>query len=141
METLPDKDYNLFVRIGIIRTLVNLRDLELVIDDNIKIDGTKIKKIKNKDGSSKIKLEKSYEVQSEINLIGKTTDEAIFELDKYIDDAYIAHIPVVRIIHGRGTGALKNAVSDFCRKSSVIKSYRLGDFDEGGDGVTVVTFN
>ena len=141
VETLPDKDYNLFVRIGIIRTLVNLRDLELVIDDNIKIDGTKIKKIKNKDGSSKIKLEKSYEVQSEINLIGKTTDEAIFELDKYIDDAYIAHIPVVRIIHGRGTGALKNAVSDFCRKSSVIKSYRLGDFDEGGDGVTVVTFN
>ena len=141
VETLPDKDYNLFVRIGIIRTLVNLRDLELVIDDNIKIDGTKIKKIKNKDGSSKIKLEKSYEIQSEINLIGKTTDEAIFELDKYIDDAYIAHIPVVRIIHGRGTGALKNAVSDFCRKSSVIKSYRLGDFDEGGDGVTVVTFN
>ena len=141
VETLPDKDYNLFVRIGIIRTLVNLRDLELVADDNIKIDGTKIKKIRNKDGSSKIKLEKSYEVQSEINLIGKTTDEAIFELDKYIDDAYIAHIPVVRIIHGRGTGALKNAVSDFCRKSSVIKSYRLGDFDEGGDGVTVVTFN
>ncbi len=141
VETLPDKDYNLFVRIGIIRTLVNLRDLELVADDNIKIEGTKIKRIKNKDGSSRIKLEKSYEVQSEINLIGKTTDEAIFELDKYIDDAYIAHIPVVRIIHGRGTGALKKAVGDFCKKSNIIKSYRLGDFDEGGDGVTVITFN
>lgn len=140
VETLPDKDYNLFVRIGIMRTLVNLRDLELVTDDNIKIDGTKIKKIKNKDGSSRIKLEKSYEIKSEINLIGKTTDEAILELDKYIDDAYIAHIPIVRVIHGRGTGALKNAVSEFCRKSSVIKSYRLGDFDEGGDGVTVVSF-
>ena len=141
VETLPDKDYNLFVRIGIMRTLVNLRDLELIKDDNIKIDGTKIKKIKNKDGSSKIKLEKSYDVKSEINLIGKTTDEAIFELDKYIDDAYIAHIPIVRIIHGRGTGALKKAVQDFCRKSTIIKSYRLGDFDEGGDGVTIVTFS
>lgn len=141
VETLPDKDYNLFVRIGIMRTLVNLRDLELITDDNIKIDGTKIKKIKNKDGSSKIKLEKSYNVKSEINLIGKTTDEAIFELDKYIDDAYIAHIPIVRIIHGRGTGALKKAVQDFCRKSTIIKSYRLGDFDEGGDGVTIVTFS
>lgn len=141
VETLPDKDYNLFVRIGIMRTLVNLRDLELITDDNIKIDGTKIKKIKNKDGSSKIKLEKSYDVKSEINLIGKTTDEAIFELDKYIDDAYIAHIPIVRIIHGRGTGALKKAVQDFCRKSTIIKSYRLGDFDEGGDGVTIVTFS
>ena len=140
VETLPDKDYNLFVRIGIMRTLVNLRDLELVTDNDIKIDGTKIKRIKNKDGSSKIKLEKSYEVKTEINLIGKTTDEAIFELDKYIDDAYIAHIPVVRIIHGRGTGALKNAIQNFCRKSSVIKDYRPGDFTEGGDGVTVVTF-
>lgn len=140
VETLPDKDYNLFVRIGIMRTLVNLRDLELVTDNDIKIDGTKIKKIKNKDGSSKIKLEKSYEVKTEINLIGKTTDEAIFELDKYIDDAYIAHIPVVRIIHGRGTGALKNAIQNFCRKSSVIKDYRPGDFTEGGDGVTIVTF-
>ena len=140
VETLPDKDYNLFVRIGIMRTNVNLRDLELITDEGINIDGTKIKKIKNKDGSSRIKLEKSYDVKTEINLIGKTTDEAILELDKYIDDAYIAHIPVVRIIHGRGTGALKKAVSEFCRKSSVIKSYRLGDFDEGGDGVTVVTF-
>ena len=140
VESLPDKDYNLFVRIGIMRTLVNLRDLELVTSDNIKIDGTKIKKVKNKNGNSSIKLEKSYTVKTEINLIGKTTDEAIFELDKYIDDAYIAHIPSVRIIHGRGTGALKNAVQDFCRKSSVIKEFRLGDFTEGGDGVTIVTF-
>ena len=73
-------------------------------------------------------------------MIGKTTDEAIFELDKYIDDAYIAHIPTVRIIHGRGTGALKNSVHNYCRKSSVIKNYRAGDFTEGGDGVTIVTF-
>ena len=140
VETLPDKDYNLFVRIGIMRTLVNLRDLELVNSENIKVDGTKIKRTTNKDGSSKIKLEKSYNVSTEINLIGKTTDEALLELDKYIDDAYIAHIPVVRIIHGRGTGALKKAVNEFCRKSQIIKNYRPGDFTEGGDGVTVVSF-
>ena len=140
VETLPDKDYNLFVRIGIMRTLVNLRDLELVNSENIKVDGTKIKRTTNKDGSSKIKLEKSYNVSTEINLIGKTTDEALLELDKYIDDAYIAHIPMVRIIHGRGTGALKKAVNEFCRKSQVIKNYRPGDFTEGGDGVTVVSF-
>lgn len=141
VETLPDKDYNLFVRIGIMRTLVNLRDLELVLVDDIKIEGTKIKRTYDKSGGSKIKLEKSYNVGAEINLIGKTTGEAIFELDKYMDDAYIAHIPVVRIIHGRGTGALKNAVKEYCRKSDIIKEYRLGDFNEGGDGVTVVTFN
>lgn len=140
VETLPDKDYNLFVRIGIMRTLVNLRDLELVNSENIKVDGTKIKRTTNKDGSSKIKLEKSYNVSTEINLIGKTSDEALLELDKYIDDAYIAHIPVVRIIHGRGTGALKKAVNEFCRKSQIIKNYRPGDFTEGGDGVTVVSF-
>ena len=140
VETLPDKDYNLFVRIGIMRTLVNLKDLELITNNDITIDGTKVKRIKNKDGSSRIKLEKSYEVKTEINLIGKTTDEAIFELDKYIDDAYIAHIPTIKIIHGRGTGALKNSVYNYCRKSTVIKNYRAGDFTEGGDGVTIVTF-
>lgn len=140
VESLPDKSYNLFVRVGILRTQVNLRDLELVDSYNVKIDGTKIKKTINKDGSSKIKLEKSYNVNSEINLIGKTTDEAILELDKYIDDAYIAHIPFIRVIHGRGTGALKKAVNEFCRKSKIIKNYRPGDFTEGGDGVTVISF-
>lgn len=141
VETLPDKDYNLFVRIGIIRTKVNLRDLELIISDNIEIEGTKIKRTYDKSGGSKIKLEKSYTVSTEINLIGKTTDEALLELDKYIDDACIAHIPSVRIIHGRGTGALKNAVKEYCRKSEVIKDYRFGDYNEGGDGVTVVTLS
>lgn len=140
VESLPDKSYNLFVRVGILRTQVNLRDLELVDSYNVKIDGTKIKKTINKDGSSKIKLEKSYNINSEINLIGKTTDEAILELDKYIDDAYIAHIPFIRVIHGRGTGALKKAVNEFCRKSKIIKNYRPGDFTEGGDGVTVISF-
>lgn len=140
VETLPDKDYNLFVRVGIMRTSVNLKELELINTYDIQIEGTKIKRTFNKNGSSKIKLEKSYAVNTEINLIGKTTDEAIFELDKYIDDAYIAHIPMIRIIHGRGTGALKKAIGDFCKKSPLISEYRNGNFNEGGDGVTIATF-
>lgn len=140
VESLPDKDYNLFIRIGIMRTLVNIRDLELIESDNLKIDGVKIKRTYNKSGSSKIKYEKSHTVATEINLIGKTTDEAILELEKYIDDAYIAHVPSVRIIHGRGTGALKRAIQEFCRKSPIISEYRSGNFDEGGDGATIATF-
>ena len=140
VETLPDKDYNLFVQIGIMKTAVNLKNLELIDDGNVKVDGINIKKTKSKNGMSKIKIEKSYSVSPEINLIGMTTDEAIFLLDKYIDDAYIAHIPYVRIIHGRGTGALKKAVQEYCRKSKIIKKYRLGDFGEGSDGVTIASF-
>ena len=140
VETLPDKNYNLYVRIGIMRTLVNLRTLELVDTDNIKVDGMKIKKTNTNNGTSKIKLEKSYNVKTEINLIGMTTDEASNVLDKYIDDAYIAHIPEVRIIHGRGTGALRHMVNEYCRKRDIIAEYRPGNYNEGGDGATIVTF-
>lgn len=140
VETLPDKDYNLFVRVGIIRTAVNLKDLELINIEDIKIDGTNIKRTYNKNGSSKIKLEKTYTINSEINLIGKTADEAIFELDKYIDDALLSHIPYVRIIHGRGAGILKKAVWKYLKNIPNIKECRLGNYNEGGDGVTIVTF-
>ncbi len=139
VETLPDKNYNLFVRIGIMRTEVNLRELELVETDDIKIDGVKIKRTQNKNGSSKIKFEKSHSVETEINLIGMTTDEASILLDKYVDDAYIAHIPEIRIIHGRGTGALRQMVKEYCRKSKLIVEYRSGDYNEGGDGATIAT--
>lgn len=139
VETLPDKDYNLFVRIGIIRSQVNLRDLELLEENNIKIDNVNIKRTYTKSGSSKIKYEKSHFVSPEINLIGLTVDEAIAKLDKYVDDAYITHLSSIRIIHGRGTGALKHAISEYCRKSSLILDYKLGNFDEGGDGVTIAT--
>ena len=139
VESLPDKDFNLFVRIGIMRTNVNLKDLELVKRETIKIDGMKIKRTTNKNGSAKIKYEKSRSIETEINLIGKTTDEAYLLLDKYIDDAYIAHIPTVKIIHGHGTGALKALVKEYCRKSSLITEYRNGTFGEGGDGATIAT--
>ena len=84
---------------------------------------------------------KSASVSTEINLIGKTTDEAIALLDKYLDDAYIAHLPSVRIVHGKGTGALRNAVQSHLKRCKYVKSYPLGDFGEGDAGVTIAEFN
>ena len=135
VESLPDKDYNLFVRVGDMRLNVNLRDLE-----SVEIENKNIKKISHTTGSSEIKKDKTLNISSEINLIGKTTDEAYVLLDKYLDDAYLSHIPYCRIIHGRGTGALKNMVQNFLRKSKIVKEYRYGEYTEGGDGATVVTF-
>ena len=79
-------------------------------------------------------------ISSEINLLGKTVDEALSELDKYLDDAYLAHLPSVRIVHGKGTGALRNAVHSHLRKMKNIDNFRLGEFGEGDAGVTIATF-
>lgn len=91
-------------------------------------------------GSGKIKMNKSASVSTEINLIGMMTDEAIAKLDKYLDDAYIAHLPSVRIVHGKGTGALRNAVHQHLKRLSYVKSYKLGEFGEGDAGVTIAEF-
>ena len=85
-------------------------------------------------------MSKSPSISPEVNLIGMTTDEAIPELDKYLDDAYLAHLPQVRVVHGRGTGALKNAVHKHLKKLKYVKDFRLGVFGEGDSGVTIVTF-
>ena len=85
-------------------------------------------------------MSKSLSVSTELNLLGKTTDEAISLLDKYLDDAYLAHMPSVRIVHGKGTGALRNAVHNHLKRLKYVKSYRLGEFGEGDSGVTIVTF-
>ncbi len=137
VETLPDRNYNLFVRIGIVKTLVNLRELELIKTNNIRIEGMEIKEYHEQ---SKIKYEKSQTISSEINLIGMTTDEALITLDKYLDDAYLSNIPSCRIIHGRGTGVLKKSIHSHLKKIDFISEYRLGEYNEGGDGVTVITF-
>ena len=139
VETLPDKDYNLFVRVGILRINVNLRDLELINDDdiNIEVENLTIKKSQN---STKIKIEKSNAVESSINIIGMNTDEATIVVDKYLDDCVLSHLPFARIIHGRGSGALKKAVHELLRKSPLVKDFRLGQFGEGQDGVTIVNF-
>ena len=91
-------------------------------------------------GSGKIKMSKSASVGIELNLLGKTSDEAVSELDKYLDDAYIAHLPSVRIVHGKGTGALRKAVHNYLRRCKIVDEYHLGEFGEGDAGVTIVTF-
>ena len=134
VSTLPDAKGNLFVQMGILRSQVNIRDLEK-LDDTVITGGNF-----SKTGSGKIKMSKSASVSTEINLLGKTVDEAIMELDKYLDDAYIAHLPSVRIVHGKGTGALRKGVHNYLRHQKHVKSYRLGEFGEGDAGVTIVEF-
>ena len=122
------------MQMGILRSQVNLKDLER-LDEEV-ISGPAFKKT----GSGKIKMSKSATVSTEINLLGKTVDEALTELDKYLDDAYLAHLPSVRVVHGKGTGALRKAVHNYLRRQKHVASYRLGEFGEGDAGVTIVTF-
>jgi DNA mismatch repair protein MutS2 len=135
ISTLPNGKGDLFVQMGILRSQININDLELI--DEPVITGPNL----NKTGSGKIKMSKSATISPELNLIGKTVDEALSMLDKYLDDAYLSHLPQVTIIHGRGTGALKNAVHAYLKKTKYVKTYRIGSFGEGGQGVTVVEFN
>lgn len=133
VHTLPNAKGDLFVQMGILRSQVNIRDLVL-------LETPSPKKNYGKTGSGKLKMSKSISVSPEINLIGKTVDEAIAVLDKYLDDAYIAHLPSVRIVHGKGTGALRNAVQAHLRKQSYIASFHLGEYGEGDAGVTIAEF-
>lgn len=133
VSTLPNSKGELFVQMGIIRSNVNLSDLEL-------LEEKPAAEKNNNTNSSKIRMSKTISITPEINLIGKKVDEALPLLDKYLDDAYLSHLPKVTIIHGMGTGALKNAVQAHLKKAKYVKSYRLGDFGEGGVGVTIVEF-
>ena len=134
VHSLPNAKGDLFVQIGILRSQVNIKDLVLIED------AAPGSKKYAKTGAGKLKMNKSASVSTEINLIGKTVDEAIPELDKYLDDAYLAHLEKVRVVHGRGTGALRNGVHQHLRKLKYVKSFHLGEFGEGDSGVTIVTF-
>lgn len=146
VSTLPNAKGDLYVQMGILRSLVNIKDLELL--DEASVTGPGLEsggkgggKFGGKNtGSGKIKMSKSFSVSPEINLIGLTVDEAIPQLDKYLDDAYLAHLPQVRVVHGRGTGALKAGVHRHLKKLKYVKEFRLGEFGEGDTGVTIVTF-
>lgn len=135
VHSLPNARGDLYVQMGILRSLVNINDLILLEGDAA--PGTK--KFQ-KTSAGKIKMSKSASVSTEINLIGKTTDEAIPLLDKYLDDAYLAHLPSVRIVHGKGTGALRNAVQAHLKRLKYVKSFHLGEFGEGDAGVTIAEF-
>lgn len=134
VSSLPDAKGNLFVQCGIMRTQTNINDLVYVEEANVSAPTLQ------RTNTGKLKMSKSMSVSTEINLLGKTTDEAIAELDKYLDDAYIAHLPSVRVVHGKGTGALRNAVHSHLKRLKYVKEYRLGEYGEGDAGVTIVTF-
>ncbi|MBP5298761.1 MAG: endonuclease MutS2 [Lachnospiraceae bacterium] len=136
VNTLPDAKGNLYVQCGILRSQVNIKDLELIDEAEVFTEGSKFKG----GNTSKIRMSKSFAVPTEINLLGKRVDEAIAELDKYLDDAYLAHLPSVRIVHGKGTGALRSAVQNLLKKNKSVKSYRLGEHGEGDAGVTIAEF-
>ena len=134
VSSMPDPKGYLFVQMGIIRSKVHISDLELVDDEETSSSALK------QTGAGKIRMSKSSSISTEINLLGKTVDEAVAELDKYLDDAYLAHMKSVRIVHGKGTGALRQGVHNYLRKQKYVKSFRLGEFGEGDSGVTIVEF-
>lgn len=135
VSTLPDVKGNLFVQCGVMRTQTNIKNLVLIQEADITTPAAP----KNS-GAGKLKMSKSLSVSTEINLLGKTVDEAIGELDKYLDDAYLAHLPSVRVVHGKGTGALRSGIHAHLKKLKYVKEFRLGEFGEGDAGVTIVTF-
>ena len=133
VSTLPNSKGDLFVQMGILRSQININDLEYIGEaENLQKGMTT--------GGGKLRMSKSAAVSTEINLIGMTVDEAIAHLDKYLDDAYLAHVPSVRIVHGKGTGALRTAVHQYLKRYKHIKSFRLGTFGEGDAGVTIAEF-
>lgn len=135
--SLPNAKGKCFVQMGIMRSEVNADDLELLEEETLQ---NRKEQLRERSGAGKIKMMKSLHVSSSINLIGKTVDEAIALLDKYLDDAYLAKLHQITIIHGVGTGALRNAVQAHLKKSKYIKTYRMGEYGEGGYGVTVAEF-
>ena len=186
VSTLPNAKGDLFVQMGVLRSQVNIKDLEMIDEATItgpdgaggsgailtgagrrsgsassgagsgsgsgsgaaggRSGGSGFSgsaaggRDSHNTGAGSIKMSKSFSVSPEINLIGKTTDEAIPLLDKYLDDAYLAHLPQVRIVHGRGTGALRNAVHKRLKRLNYVQEFRLGEFGEGDTGVTIVIF-
>ena len=129
---LPDQKGNLKVRMGILNSQVNIKDLELIDEVTIRAPGLE------RSGSGRVSMAKSASVSTEINLLGKTVDEAVSALEKYLDDACVAHLETVRIVHGKGTGALRKGVHDYLRRQKRVASFRLGQYGEGDAGVTIV---
>lgn len=134
VSTLPDAKGALFVQCGIMRTQTNVRDLVLIDEATVTTPTVQ------RTGAGKIKMSKTLSVSTEINLLGKTVDEALPALDKYLDDAYLAHLPSVRVVHGKGTGALRSAVHNHLKRLKYVREFRLGEYGEGDAGVTIVTF-
>ena len=133
VTSLPDSKGNVTVQMGILRSQVHISDLE-IIEEKPSYTAKQMQKT----GKGKLKMGKSFSVSPEINLLGKTVDEAVAELDKYLDDASLAHLSTVRVVHGKGTGALRSGIHSYLKRQKHVKSFRLGVFGEGDAGVTIV---
>lgn len=141
VSSMPDAKGDMFVQCGIIRSKVNIKDLVLINEDAMPNNPYKKQTARTtRSNTSRIGASKTSTFSMEINLLGKTVDEAISELDKYLDDAYLSHAPSVRIVHGKGTGALRAAVQRYLKSVSYVKSFHLGEYGEGDAGVTIAEF-
>ena len=135
VHSLPDAKGNLYVQMGILRSQVHISDLSIIEEPR-----TTTQLQRQRTSAGKMKMSKSMTISPEINLLGKTVDEALAELDKYLDDAYLSHLSPVRIVHGKGTGALRSAIHNYLKRQKHVDSFRLGAFGEGDAGVTIVEF-
>ncbi|MEY8493347.1 endonuclease MutS2 [Lachnospiraceae bacterium 29-91] len=133
IRSLPDARGNVTVQMGILSSQVHISDLEIMEEQNPFSTSRK-----KHTGGGKIKMGKSLSVSPEINLLGRTVDEAVSELDKYLDDAILSHLNSVRVVHGKGTGALRKGIHEFLRRQKHVKSYHLAEYGEGDAGVTIV---
>ena len=136
VSSLPDSKGNLFVQCGIMRMQTNMKDVEFIATQDISGPGIS----HGGKHSGKMNLSKSSTISTEINLLGLNVDDALAKLDKYLDDAYLSHLPSVRVVHGKGTGALRSAIHTHLKKIRYVKSYKLAEYGEGDAGVTIVEF-
>ena len=134
VSSLPDAKGNLFVQMGILRSQVKVSDVVKLQEETVSYKGAPIS------GTNAGSLSHAKTISHEINLIGKTVDEALPDLDQYLNEAYLSHLPTVRIVHGKGSGVLRNAVHHYLRKQSFIKGFHLGEYGEGDAGVTIAEF-
>ncbi|MCL2253182.1 MAG: endonuclease MutS2 [Lachnospiraceae bacterium] len=150
VNSMPDHKGNLFIQCGALRTNAKINDLELIerdFEQSINENKTEGKGRTNKAGNTgkvtsfgSVNLSKAANISYELNLLGKTVDEALSQLDKYLDDAYLSHMPSVRVVHGKGTGTLRKAVHGHLKKLKYVDAFRLGEYGEGDSGVTIVNF-
>ena len=140
VSTLPNEKGDLYVQMGILRSLVNIKDLELLKEQDITGPSLNTASSSRKGSGSRIPTGKAATISPEINLIGMNVDEACSVLDKYLDDAYLSRLPSVRVVHGRGTGALRAGIHKYLKRLKYVKEFHLGEFGEGDSGVTIVTF-
>ena len=132
VKEAANKDGDLVIQMGFLSSVVNYKNLELLAPEKVPKPQHQPK--------DRYSINKAATINPEINLLGNTVDEAIARLEKYLDDAMIAGLTSVRVVHGKGTGALRKGIHEYLRKLKFVKSYKLAEFGEGDAGVTIVTF-